>query len=472
MILFAPDGYDTSRPGMMGRQSAGAGFLRALVGGRRGEAVKAYGAGNDRSTFEAAVRAIDSEAATHWLTLDALETRFDGVCHRPDPVLEIDARLRLRAGPARYCLTGVTHTLSSTGAMDAITAMLTAPLTPWDALICTSSAAAEAVRRLQETAADYLRWKMGGGAIIGSPQTPIIPLGVHCADFEFPEAERQAARAEMDLAEGDVLALFVGRRSLAAKAHPQAMLQALQAAAERTGARVVLAECGRAFNQTIERVHNDAATHFAPNVRHITPGGDPAEVRKCWAAADLFVSLSDSVQETFGLTPLEAMAAGLPVVATDWNGYRETVRTGVDGFLIPTWAPEDGSGAQIAKAIETETVNYDRYLWATVSTTSVEVAPLVDALAALIASPQLRRQMGDAGRARARALFDWPHVFEAYRELWGELNARRLAVMDNPGELAWVESAPRSAPGRLDPSACSAITQRGRSRPRPTRLLL
>ena len=40
------------------------------------------------------------------------------------------------------------------------------------------------------------------------------------------------------------------------------------------------------------------------------------------AASDMFISLADSYQETFGLTPIEAMASELPVVASNWNGYR------------------------------------------------------------------------------------------------------------------------------------------------------
>ena len=40
------------------------------------------------------------------------------------------------------------------------------------------------------------------------------------------------------------------------------------------------------------------------------------------------------MQETFGLTPLEAMAAGLPCVVSDWNGYRDTVRLFLEG--VPT----------------------------------------------------------------------------------------------------------------------------------------
>ena len=46
----------------------------------------------------------------------------------------------------------------------------------------------------------------------------------------------------------------------------------------------------------------------------------------------MFCSLPDSVEETFGIVPIEAMAAGLPVVVSDWDGYKDTVRDNVDGF--------------------------------------------------------------------------------------------------------------------------------------------
>ena len=42
------------------------------------------------------------------------------------------------------------------------------------------------------------------------------------------------------------------------------------------------------------------------------------------------------MQESFGLTPIEAMAAGLPRVISDWDGYRDSVNDGEDGFLIRT----------------------------------------------------------------------------------------------------------------------------------------
>ena len=60
--------------------------------------------------------------------------------------------------------------------------------------------------------------------------------------------------------------------------------------------------------------------------------------RQALSAADVALSLVDNTQ-AFGLAIAEAMAAGLPVIASNWNGYRDLVRHGVDGYLVPSrWA--------------------------------------------------------------------------------------------------------------------------------------
>jgi starch synthase len=180
-------------------------------------------------------------------------------------------------------------------------------------------------------------------------------------------------------------------------------------------------------------------------------GREGAARQHAWAAADLFLSPSDSIQETFGLTPVEAMAAGLPVVVSDYDGYRDTVRDGVDGFRVPTWAPVEGMGVALARAYEDKALNYDQYCWGATASTVVELAAYADAVCALVESPDLRRRMGEAGRARARAEYDWSVVFAKYRTLWGELDARRRAALADPVESAWIGAAPTALPGRLDP---------------------
>ncbi|MBS0363429.1 MAG: glycosyltransferase family 4 protein, partial [Proteobacteria bacterium] len=331
--------------------------------------------------------------------------------------------------------------------------LLSAPVAPWDALVCTSQAVAETVRRLHEAEGEALRWRFGRDVAQTTPQLPIIPLGVHCADFEFTGEERAAARGALGLAPDEVAALFVGRLTFSGKLNPFAMYLGLQAAAERTGKPLALLQCGWSPNETIGSAFVSGPEQFAPDIKAmVVDGRDPTARRQAWAAADLFISLSESVQETFGLTPVEAMAAGLPCVVSDWNGYRDTVRDGVDGFRIPTWAPRPGAiGREIAREQEVGALSYDGYLWAAAGATSVDHAALADALSRLIEDPGLRRTLGEAGRKRARETFDWSRIIRRYQVLWAELNARRAAALADPDEAAWIAAAPQVSTAAGDP---------------------
>ena len=92
------------------------------------------------------------------------------------------------------------------------------------------------------------------------------------------------------------------------------------------------------------------------------------------AAADVYVSPAVG-QESFGIVLVEAMAAGVPVVCTDIPGYREVVRDGVDGLLVP---PNDP-------------------------------AALADAIARVLNDGTLAAELAEAGRERA-AQYAWDAV--------------------------------------------------------------
>jgi phosphatidylinositol alpha-mannosyltransferase len=92
------------------------------------------------------------------------------------------------------------------------------------------------------------------------------------------------------------------------------------------------------------------------------------------AAADVFVSPATG-QESFGIVLVEAMAAGVPVVASDIEGYREVVRDGVDGLLVP---PNDPNA-------------------------------LAAAIRRVLSEPELAAALKAAGRSRAQA-FSWQAV--------------------------------------------------------------
>jgi len=144
-----------------------------------------------------------------------------------------------------------------------------------------------------------------------------------------------------------------------------------------------------------------------------------------WAVGDVFTSLVDNIQETFGLAPIEAMAAGLPVVVADWDGYRETVRDGVDGFLVPTTMTPPGFGATMAYRHFGGLDSYDAYIGAAALNVAVDAGKAEEAYVALIENADLRRRMGEDGRRRTHETFGWSRVYDLYRALWGELADRR-----------------------------------------------
>ena len=63
--------------------------------------------------------------------------------------------------------------------------LLTAPVMPWDAVVCTSSVARTLLADGMAAQADYLRWRLPVAKVPEGPQLPVIPLGVHPEDFDF-----------------------------------------------------------------------------------------------------------------------------------------------------------------------------------------------------------------------------------------------------------------------------------------------
>jgi starch synthase len=454
-IVFEPDGYQSSGPRVMGRQAAGRGFLRAVVAGRSGPEV--WGVTPSRRSakiFEQTILELDPTARACW----CLPGKFDvltqlGTLYLPEPRIDAASRFRLRAGVAAYSLCGVTHTTASHGAMDTIVGLLTAPVMPWDALICTSQAVAETARRVLDAEIDFLRWRLGAFPQVALPQLPVIPLGVHCADFDFTVDERSASRAALDIDDDEVVALFVGRLTLHGKAHPHAMYAGLQNAVHRTGKRVVLVQCGWSANEAIENAFREGAAQRCPDVRCLfLDGRKRDDLGRGWAAADLFISLADNIQETFGLTPIEAMAARLPVVVTDWDGYKDTVRDGIDGFRIATWMPPANPiGEQIARRYEAGIINYDMYCGLTCQTVSVDGRSLDGRLADLVSNPDLRSRLGESGGQRARQEFDWKMIYKKYQALWAELAKMRRSAQRTSMWQPFLAEAPRASASRMDP---------------------
>ncbi|WP_374570086.1 glycosyltransferase family 4 protein [Phenylobacterium sp.] len=365
-----------------------------------------------------------------------------GVLFRGDPDLQDLAwERRAAAGDEAYSLVGLVHTLAPPALLQRMVNAAVAPTRPWDAQVCTSPSVRDALAGVYDAWDAYLADRFGGRPG-PRPMLPVVPLGVDGARFarsaDRPDA-RAALRAELGLEADDVLVLWVGRLSFFEKAYPQSMFRALQEAAAETGAHVHFAMAGWFPDADADqRRYREAAEAYAPQVRvTFENGNDQARVADLWAGADIFMSLVDNIQETFGLTPVEAMAAGLPVVVSDWDGYSFTVRDGQDGFLIPTLGgPLDGSGQALAWRHLMQVESYQSYVGTVAQHTAVDVGRAARALAELIRSPELRRRMGAAGRARVAEVFDWPVVIGQFRELFQELAQIRSAAAPEPERRA------------------------------------
>lgn len=115
---------------------------------------------------------------------------------------------------------------------------------------------------------------------------------------------------------------------------------------------------------------------------------DEEELVACMHSSSLLCAPSTGC-ESFGMVLIEAMAAGLPVVASDIPGYEAVVTSGKDGILVPPGDPN----------------------------------ALADSLVALLRDPTRRKELSLAGQLSARR-YDWTRIAAALEEVYLNLTRR------------------------------------------------
>jgi alpha-1,6-mannosyltransferase len=192
-----------------------------------------------------------------------------------------------------------------------------------------------------------------------------VTLGVDLERFHPRRREyARETRASFGLPEGP-LALFVGR--FAREKELDLLLQAWPEVERRTGARLALIGDGPS-RRRLQRQPNSERLFWLPFER------DRNRVADLLAAVDLYVAPCSL--ETFGLSALEALASGTPLLTADRGGVAET-------------ASRSGAGALFQ---------------------SGDVCALADAASRLIAGDL--RQLGTLGRSYAEAHHGWETVFD------------------------------------------------------------
>jgi glycosyltransferase involved in cell wall biosynthesis len=232
----------------------------------------------------------------------------------------------------------------------------------------------------------------------------VVPNGVDLAEGRAAPgaAERRAVRRELGVAEGTPLVATVS------VLRPGKGLEVLVAAAP-----AVLAAHPRARFAVVgdgpARPELEARTAAGGVGEALAWTGFRRDVPALLAAADLFVL--PSLDDAFPTAILEAMAAGLPVVATRAGGIPEIVDDGATGLLVPP-----GDAAALARAVS-----------------------------ALLADPAARRALGEAGRRRAGERFSTAAWLGRLQRVYGEALGRPVTLR-----------SPGRAPADRDPADLGA----------------
>ncbi len=210
----------------------------------------------------------------------------------------------------------------------------------------------------------------------------IIPSAVNTEIFR--PVPRGEARRRLDLGDDDLVVVYVGR--MLPRKDVRNVVRAVAALVQRPEATCLPVRLLLVGGETVEpdpvatpeigelmRLADELG--IAARVR-FTGKRQPEVLRWYYGAGD--VAVTTPWYEPFGLTPLEAMACGRPVVGSAVGGLTYTIRDGVTGYLVPPRDPE----------------------------------ALADRLGELLAQPELRACLGRAARARVEREFTWSTVAE------------------------------------------------------------
>jgi glycosyltransferase involved in cell wall biosynthesis len=283
----------------------------------------------------------------------------------------------------------------------------------YDYIIASSRAGVTAVRDLLDQTENLLGGRGMAKDACFRGTLAMIPLGIEDSFLDL--LPKFGARQILGLAVDEIVILYAGRLTSRYKADLEPLVRIFSIlCGETTRLRLIVA--GHEVDRGYERMLRGLANRLGVADRLTVYVNYPPYTKKLiYTAADIFVSPVDNIQETFGLSLLEAMAAGLPVVASDWSGYRDLVDNGQTGYLIRTWIDDK----VLTRLSSESSLNFGTQLEALcASRTVIDNKDFLEALASLIASPEKRRAMGNAGRTKVKTKFVWSEVIKQYSDLW------------------------------------------------------
>ena len=394
-----------------GRDVASFGFLRALAAVSDEHRISVWVPTAADATMLGRTLLADIDDDLEVVTSQALRpwvaANVPDVVHVLDPNLWLGGHLRGQLAAEDVVVTGMTHSLANQHFLDWGLLNSANGIDERDCLVCTTPTALKAVRSMF----DRLR---AGHSDFRAPVTEVIPLGL---DIDQHRRAASVDRRAFGLDDADFVVLSLARFNPAAKMDLLPLLNLMQMLPDRNSRRIRLVVSGSAGDGAYEGMLRDQITRRGLDEAVIIVAS-PSDEHKLalFQHADAFLSLSDNLQETFGLTVIEALASGLPVIASDWDGYRALITHGENGFLVPTKMLDERPDWEAVLSLQPDPLAHLQLA----QTTAIDLPATVEALLTLAEDSDLRERMGRAAADSAER-FDWPVIIGQYLTLWERL---------------------------------------------------
>ncbi len=327
------------------------------------------------------------------------------------------AYIRSRWSSKLYPITAIFHTISYQNMLHGfVLPLLLAESWPCDSILCFSQAARRALLTMLEHVSTRFRDDYNT-SLSYRGRLDVIPLGVDTDVFR--PRNKSTVRRQLGLPIEACIILYLGRFSFIDKMDLFPTFRVVRdLMMKHVGRNVLLVLGGSSRGTYLDSVKRHLSEmDILPQVRIMA--APPEDRHLLFSAADIFISPSDNVQENLGSTPIEAMASGVPQVVADWNGYRETVRHGETGFLVPVrWI---GCDADLRDLAPLHGANFEFDHGSMAQSVAMDLRQYARCLESLIMDKALRVDMARASRRRALANYSWQSVVRQYEELGSEL---------------------------------------------------
>lgn len=427
VLVQPPSSVALTSPGQApftGAHFAQQDLVRGLISAAGPGEVLIHAIGRERSSWAAALSRDEFAQRAVTVDLDGLRRRLASraptVLLVPHADLTPALHIRHVLGGPRWPVVGLTHDLSDPAIFRSLVLAQSAGLRAGDALVCCSRAARDAAIRLSAQARQ----------LVASPEEALsFPVVAHGVDASLHEpGDRHQARQRFGLAEDVCVFLCFGRIDHGSKADLVGLIGAFGQSPFSRRAHLLIAgaSVGNDAGRQLDMLRRAAQAAAPEGSVSFLPNPDVAAKQRLFAAADVFVSPAHSLQESFGLTLIEAMLHGLPLVATDWNGYRDIVEDGRTGLLVPTRFVDAPADAWFEAALGPRS----EFHAAHTAFVHIDIEALADAMARLASNPALRASMGANGRRRALERFDVRVTVLEHRAVFADSLRRAAGAAD------------------------------------------